>query len=386
MTRLLIYSDRAGIYGAEQWTHRLCLAMQRAGHEVKLAQPPAKHALVGEREAAGIRHCWFDTDDFYEQGPGARALNDSTEPERVLKACAPGLVLFADSCPVANLPAKRVAAAGGIPYLAVVHCVTATWADQFAAHLPALAQAYRDAREVVTVSRENLDLLRAHFGLEPGKGRFIANGRPEAYFAPRGAESRQRLRAELDIPADAIVCLTIGRFERVKGFQYLLTTVHQLSARCQGTEIYFVWVGNGTLEPRMRQIVSALQARNRVRILGPRDDVPGLLDAADIFVLPSRFEGMPLVVIEAMAKGLPVVATAVSGTPEALGDTGCLLSDPASGADIAAQLTQAICELARDPVRRAKLGHAAHARARAMFHEDRMIGQYLDLVEREAAA
>ena len=98
----------------------------------------------------------------------------------------------------------------------------------------------------------------------------------------------------------------------------------------------------------------------RFRVLGWRRDIPDLLAAADVLVLTSRFEGMPIAVLRGMAAGLPVVATAVDGTPEAIvhGHTG-LLVPPGDVGEIAVALTR----LGADPMERRRMGHAGRARS-----------------------
>jgi glycosyltransferase involved in cell wall biosynthesis len=386
MKHVLLYTDMAGIYGAEQCTHALALGMRRAGHRVTVVQPHADHHLIAEREANGIAHHWLAPDNLWDYRHPARALTDRTEPEQVLTATAPDLVVFSDGAPVSSLTAKEVAGDRGIPYLALCHCVTPTWAAAYAAQLPRLPSVYARAAEVVAVSQENLDELHGLFGLPPTKGVVIHNGRPEAFFAPRSDPTRRRLREELGIPRDGVVCLTVGRMELVKGYQYQIAAFKHLRASPVWPSLHFVWVGTGTLEHHWQALVRRLQADDRVRFLARRADVPALLDAADMFVLPSQFEGMPLVVLEAMAKRLPVIATAVSGTPEALGDAGCLLPDPRKDSALPERLAATISGLALDAARRRVLGQAAHDRAQAQFREAPMVARYLRLVERMSAA
>ena len=124
--------------------------------------------------------------------------------------------------------AKQVATRLGIPYLVVVHCVTASWAKKFAAHLSELPNIYRQAEAVIAVSQENLDLLHQLFGLPDTLGQVVYNGRPKTYFEPFDPSKRQRVRHALDIPDDAIVVFTSGRMEMVKGYQYQLKAIKQL--------------------------------------------------------------------------------------------------------------------------------------------------------------
>lgn len=384
MRRILIYSDRSGIYGAEQIDHRLALAFREAGYAVALAQPTACNPLVDERARLGIPHHWLPDENLYNWRNPDPSLTDPAPAERCFDEIRPDLILFTDSFPFANLAAKQAAARRGIPYLVLVHCVQPGWADQFGAFLPALPAVYAAAREVIAVSSENLDLLRRVFGLPPARGRVVHNGRPAIFFAPGDESARRRLRAELNLGEDRIVALSVGRFEWVKGYDLLLEALPFLR-RCPVWErLAFVWVGSGTMTDRSRRIARMLGG-GRVQILGAREDIPALLDAADLLVHPARFEGMPLVVLEAMAKGLPILATPVSGIPEALGDTGLLLAAPEETLEFKRGLANAICELAGDDERRRVLGNAARRRALDCFTETRMIRDWLDLLRQALA-
>ena len=115
----------------------------------------------------------------------------------------------------------------------------------------------------------------------------------------------------------------------------------------------------------------------RLRRLGYRADVADVLAAADIFTLPSHFEGLPMSVIEAMLTGLPVVATAIRGPREQVvdGNTGILVP-PAAVAPLAAALQR----LASDPALRARMGAAGRARAAALYDEAAVVARTLDLL------
>ncbi|MGH7058357.1 MAG: glycosyltransferase, partial [Acetobacteraceae bacterium] len=114
-----------------------------------------------------------------------------------------------------------------------------------------------------------------------------------------------------------------------------------------------------------------------LKLLGYREDVPALLAAADIFALPSHFEGLPMVLIEAMLAGLPVVASDIPGTRELVqrGTSGLLVPRGNS-----AQLTAALADLAQDPARRAAMGEAGRERALACYDEGKVLTRTLDLL------
>jgi glycosyltransferase involved in cell wall biosynthesis len=144
-----------------------------------------------------------------------------------------------------------------------------------------------------------------------------------------------------------------------------------------------VLVGEGRERPGLEAQARALGVAERVRFLGHRDDVPELLAACDVFVLPSRYEGLPLSVLEAMAAAKPVVATAIEGTDEVVlhGETGLLVPPAAPSA-----LAQGIRAVLADRALAARMGQAGRARVCREFSTNRMIdevtGVYDELLDR----
>lgn len=142
--------------------------------------------------------------------------------------------------------------------------------------------------------------------------------------------------------------LTVARFSEQKGHRLLIDAMPAILASCP--QARFVWVGEGPLVAELRAIVRVRGLAPAVCFLGRRDDVPALLATADVLVQPSLFEGLPLVVLEAGAAGLPVVATPDIGAVELVQDgvTGLLVPhrDPAA-------VARALDRLLADP----SLGH-----------------------------
>ena len=172
--------------------------------------------------------------------------------------------------------------------------------------------------------------------------------------------------------------MTVGRFSEQKGHRYLLAAIPDVLARHPAT--YFLWAGEGDLEADLRAEARRLGLEGQVRFLGRRDDVPHLLAAADPFVLPSLFEGLPLAVLEAMAARLPVVGTRVCGTSEAVQDgvTGRLVPP-----EDAAALTAAIVQVLDAPDLAARWGAAGRARVAHEFNAARMVGEVVAVYEEE---
>jgi glycosyltransferase involved in cell wall biosynthesis len=376
--RVLVFTDDPDAGGVAQYNHSLLVGLTVAGCDVACAQTRSQNPLIEAQRQLGVVHHWIPYDTKTEF---MRTLDDQATARRIIEAAKPDLIVFSDCCPLSNLGARDAALQLGTPYVVVVGFVGAYLADRFKTVLGRLALHYARARAVVAVSQENLDLLHNRFGLAADAGQVIHYGRPEQFFAPRDEAVRTRLRAELNLPADAVVCFTAARLSAVKGYLYQVLAAKHLVALPGCEKLHFVWAGDGDQRVVLEQAIISAGLTGRVHLLGHRWDMADWYDAADIFVLPSDLEGMPLAIMEAMAKGLPVVATAVSGIPEELGDTGQLL--PAAAQNRSALISQLIRTLhlwAGDPALRRAIGEAGRARATAMFRESLMIERAVALI------
>ncbi|OUL34774.1 hypothetical protein BV372_13055 [Nostoc sp. T09] len=377
---ILLYTDDPSIYGVGQYNHIVLCELARLGYKVTCVQSQVSNQFIKQRQQLGIQHLWLDYNTLQEF---ARTLTSVSDAQKILASVKPDLVIFSDCCPFSNLAAKKVANEMGIPYIMVEGFVATYLAERFDSYLEELEQIYAQAGAVIAVSTENLNLLHQLFRLPKDKGQVIYNGRPKHYFIPPRPSVRDRLRQDLEIPADAIVCFTAARLEPVKGFQYQLEAIQQLKQSAIWSQLYFIWAGTGTLETQLKVELEQLGVTKQVKLIGERSDITDWLDAVDIFVLPSELEGMPLSIMEAMAKGLPIIATAVSGIPEELGDTGKLLPDPKIDRQATVQeLVNTIQAWTINPEYRDKRGQAGKQRAEAMFREELMLANTVEVVER----
>jgi glycosyltransferase involved in cell wall biosynthesis len=180
----------------------------------------------------------------------------------------------------------------------------------------------------------------------------------DATATRRDPGARRRGRESLGLADDDPVIGTVGNLTRKKDHETLLRAVALVAENVP--EMRLVLVGSGPLDADVRRLVAALGLADAVVLTGSRDDVPELLPAFDVFALSSRFEGLPIALLEAMATGLACVATTVGGIPEVVtdGDDGVLV--PPADPD---RLAAALVALLRDPGRRAELGCRARARA-----------------------
>jgi glycosyltransferase involved in cell wall biosynthesis len=141
--------------------------------------------------------------------------------------------------------------------------------------------------------------------------------------------------------------------------------------------------GNGAERGALEALIDELGVGSRVHLLGHRDDVGALLAAADIFAMPSLWEGLPLALLEAMAAGKPIVASGISGIPEAItSETEGLLTRPGD----LGELSAALYRLRTDPALRARLAERAGARARAEFSIEAMTTAYEEIYFKAVAA
>lgn len=225
----------------------------------------------------------------------------------------------------------------------------------------------------LTVSREEADdARRLHIARNPIA---IGNGRNSTRFRPDPA-ARARIRQELGTKDSTPVIIVVSRLVRHKGYPELLEAMRSVP----DAELWVVGERltsdhGAALDTCFAEAQAALGPR--LKCLGYRADTPALLAAADIFTLPSHFEGLPMSIIEAMMTGLPVVSTDISGPREQVisGETG-LLVPPARVAPLAAALRQ----LVQDVPLRTRMGQAGRQRALALFEEKQIIQKTVRLL------
>lgn len=191
----------------------------------------------------------------------------------------------------------------------------------------------------------------------------------------------QRLakRSELGLPATAPVVGVVANIRRPKGYQYWIEAAALISRELPEARFVVVGQGSGALLEEFQQQVEQYRMKDRLMHLGFRSDTPDLLGAFDLFMLSSISEGLPLAVVEAMAAGLPVVATRVGGMAE-------LVEDGASGYLVppanSRELAERALKVLRDPSLRTAMAERGRAIVKQMFSLEHMVRQYQDLYEK----
>ena len=226
-------------------------------------------------------------------------------------------------------------------------------------------------RIIANSQATKLALLRHAPWLRPEKIQVIYNGiKIEDYVTP----PQKNLRSELGISESDFLMGFVGQLDERKGVFTLLQAFQQLNQSFPRT--FLLLAGHGALQPRIEQFVREQFLQERVFLLGFRDDVPEIMKAIDVLVLPSLWEGFGLVLVEAMAAGKPVIATNVSNLPEIVedGKVGYLVPPQDSQ-----QLAQALQRLIECPDAVHVMGQRAQQHVREYFTIDRMLDEIENL-------
>ncbi len=234
--------------------------------------------------------------------------------------------------------------------------------------------AYRMASAVAVVTNDLRNYHAAQAWWTPEAINVVYNGVDGQEFSPQ-PQVRDTVRHRLGIPPNALVVGSVGRIVPLKDFMTLLKAAEALVP--ETPSLYVLLVGSGAELPRLQSYVAnSRELAGRVVFPGAVDGVAELLNAMDIFVLPTLMEGMSNTLLEALAVGLPVVATRVGGNPEVVAEGECgYLFPPQDVPELISQLRT----LSRDSRLRADFGRAARERALRHFSLEGMLRRYRDL-------
>jgi glycosyltransferase involved in cell wall biosynthesis len=353
--RILFIGPNLGAGGAERQWSILVPALRTRGHDARLIALDAGGAFEAPLRATGTP---VDVLDMRHQLDLPRLLG------------SPMLRSFA-------------------PQIVISRGVSGLYLGQAIARLRHAVHLYAEHRQVgLTLSsrrRRMFGLLASHLDgvilVSPGQaGDWLAWGAPAARLhvvqngvpVPAIAEPRDAVRAQLGLPPGAVVAVAVASMRPVKRHPDFVAAV-RIAARTRPA-LTGVVVGDGPDRPAVE---AAAGDDPHIRLLGHRDDVARILSAADLFVLASEREAAPMAILEAMAAGLPVIATAVGSVPEIVseGETGRLVAPGQPDA-----LAAVLAELAGDRELRARMGAAGVRAHRERFDSEAMVDHYERLI------
>lgn len=357
--------------GVEEHVRELGSGLVRAGDQVRIVCPPAPAA---DRFAASAGSQGLDVQRLeLAGGSSPRALVGSISSlRRMLRAWRPDVLhvhLTGYTGGRVAVLAARSAQVGAI--LCTAHLAPSK-------PVPARVRAARQLLNVgvhrfLAVSEHSLNLQVRYLAQPRSRSAVAYNGVDPGRF-PETVD-RGSARRSLGLPAGSPVIGTIARLSPQKSIETLIESLPTIFAR--RPNVHVLVVGDGPQRDRLSKLAEKLGVADRLHLAGFRTDIPQCLAAMDVFVLPSLFEGLPISILEAMASGLPVVATSVDGVPEAVVDgvTGLLIRPGHPR-----RLAESVLELLEDPARASAMGAAGRERVRDRFTIDRFIssvrGQY----------
>ena len=346
--------------GMEVVTTRLALRLAAQGHRVGVTCVMDEGALAGELRAAGIRVA-------HVTAPGLRTNVFPTELTRWFANIRPDVVHIHSGVWLKAARAARRAGVQGVVFTEHGALDVEPW---YSSAIKRAATRLTDV--VVAVSAPLATVLIETHGLPRSKIRVVPNGVDTDRFHPGPDDGALRRLAIGNGP----VIGHVARLAPVKNQALLIEAFADVRRHISDAQL--VIVGDGPEREALRQRVEHLKLAGAVHLVGEQRDVPSLLRAFDVFALPSKAEGTSMSVLEAMASGVPVVASAVGGTPALLDDGGCGVLVPPN--DTTA-LSTALTSLLGDAERRHRLAAAARARAVDVYAEERVVERYAALYD-----
>lgn len=294
-----------------------------------------------------------------------RSVYNVTKEIELIRASRPDLILSFDAAELLSFSAlKRSAKRCGIPFVAVINVLLDDKRDRFGDLLDVRLSILAEGDALVFACDAHLrrfDSMLPDFEVPKF---VIANSRPDVFFEPRNLHARKRLRDEFAADDETLICLTNARIEPHKGQLTILKALARLEDEGRGKGIRLLFAGTGRAD-HVRELQSKIVEyglTDRVSMLGWRTDIIDLLDASDVFILPSQSEATSLAIIEAMAKGIAVVATGVDGILELVDESTGILLPRDEDAAIRA-LMEAMALLSSDRSARSRLAEAGRKKA-----------------------
>lgn len=363
LVKILFVLRMIGFGGAERQVVELCQGMDKNKFEISVVLFFHDEGFFEELKAAGVKIHILATKETYKR----KAI-----PELIRLMKAEKFDIVQNMLPIANLAGGVAARLSGTRPVVVGSLRNAnpfSWRDLFCLMDLAALNFLNDC--VVTNSATGKKFAVRDYRLPAGKIKVIYNGKDFSQY--QTSAGGQEIRRELNIPEGHLVVTTIGRIARQKGYEYLVEAANILIKQ-KNRKAVFLIVGKGeeTFE-EIQSLIRKYSLDKDVRLLGVRQDIAEILAVSDVFVLPSLWEGLPNVLLEAMIAGVPVVATDIEPNREVIenNQTGLLVPPKSSPA-----LAEAIMAIVDNSGQAAAFKKAAYARVSQKFTKNRLVKDY----------
>lgn len=352
---MMIETDGPG--GAEVVFIQLSEELRRRGHKIYVVGPERGQGWLSGK----LAELGFDRHTFRLRRPlDLRCLRDMTDMLRRLDIDAIHSHEFTMAV-YGTAIAKRL----GVPHVITMHGSQSVM--NALRRRIALRWAFRNSYAPLACSDHTRQDMESRLGLHAGSIGVVRNGVPDR----KG--DRAHARQALGIPDDDVMILAVGNLSARKAHIILLEAAAKVASMAPDLRWQVVIAGDGSQRPMLESFVEEHGLDARVRLLGQREDVPDLQAAADIYAMPSRWEGLPLVILEGMFASNAIVATDVGGVREAVvhGENGLVV--PPGDAD---RFAQSLRELIEDGETRQRMSAASRRRAERDFSVSAMAVGY----------
>ena len=358
--RILLLSTSMGMGGADQQLLSAALGLRQRGHEVRIVSLTPLGEMGARAKAAGL-----DTESL-EMRRGIPDPRGLARLVRLVRTWRPA-VLHSHMLH-ANLMARAVRLFAPVPaVVSTIHNIYEGGRLRMLGYR--LTNGLVD--HITIISQAAADRFIRDRIVPPGLLEVVPNGVDTERYRGVPAGTRERLRRGLDLTTE-FAWLAVGRFEAAKDYPNLLRAFARV--RAQRPDAVLLLVGRGSLQADTEALARSLGLQGSVRFVGTREDVPEFMRAADGYVMSSAWEGMPMVLLEAAAAGLPIVATRVGGNQEVVvdGTTGFLVAPSDDEALGAAMLRlMGVPEAERRP-----MGSRGHDHVREHYGLSRVVDRY----------
>lgn len=352
--------------GAEEQACSLLTGLPPDRFSVTFVCPPVPYEMLFASHATAERHVVCLDLHKFSQVSAMKRLARILRGERIDIAHSHQFRATAILAPLAKLC--------GVPWVVETTHVREAWRRSWLKRSFLIDRvAYTMVDQFIAVSKANSDYLVGQKHCNPAKVEVIHNGRDLSHFRP-GVDGYAPLRQRYGVESSSLLIVHIGRLEPQKGHMVLLEAMPSVLQRYP--DVKLLMVGDGALRAVIEAEIRRLNLEETVLLAGFQTDVVPFLGAADLVVLPSLWEGLPLIAIEAGAMGKAMVATNVDGTPEVIidGETGILVPPGNSQ-----RLAEAIVTLLGDNTKRREMGAKALQITKEHFSLERQVAETAEL-------
>jgi glycosyltransferase involved in cell wall biosynthesis len=362
--RIIVVTNRFGDVGTHPQLTRIALHLKAHGHDVTAVSLAATGSIADMFAEADID---VEVIDASRRGSFAPVVGRLTALFRRVRPDAVVAFLYESI-----MPARFAARLAGVPCM--VSSIRNEWFGR--RHRERLLRSTERLSAVTVVNSQRVADSLVRRGIASRRHLVVIhNGVDASRFESLGA--REDVRSSLVLADEDFVWLTIGRLAEQKAYPNLIRAFSTVLEEVPTSKLLVV--GRGPLRAELESLVRASGLQASISFLGFRRDVPSVLSAADAFVMASRYEGMPNAIMEAMASGLPVVATDVGGVPDLIqeGVNGYLVppSDPRA-------LGSALTKLAlASPQERLEMGQQGRTRVRDLCDLELVMNAWTALIE-----